>query len=106
MEDGAEGLVGRNDCTTLRTAHCQADSPMRTLDRLDVVAKGERISVFASARSFLHHQVRSMVGCLALAGEGKWSPDDMTTSLEARDRTALGFNAPPDGLYFLRADYP
>jgi tRNA pseudouridine38-40 synthase len=106
MADGAARLVGRHDFTTFRSAHCQADSPLRTLDRLDVVAKGERISVFASARSFLHHQVRSMVGCLALVGEGKWSPDDMTTALEARDRTALGFNAPPDGLYFLRADYP
>ncbi|MFA6607083.1 MAG: tRNA pseudouridine(38-40) synthase TruA, partial [Sphingomonas sp.] len=73
---------------------------------LDVVRVGEEVHVFASARSFLHHQVRSMVGCLALVGEGKWNPDDMTTALEARDRTALGFNAPPDGLYFLRADYP
>lgn len=106
MAEGAARLVGRHDFTTFRSAHCQADSPLRTLDRLDVVADGDRISVFASARSFLHHQVRSMVGCLALVGEGKWSPDDITTALEARDRTALGFNAPPDGLYFLRADYP
>lgn len=105
MTDGAARLVGRHDFTTFRSAHCQADSPLRTLDRLEVVADGERISVFASARSFLHHQVRSMVGCLAMVGEGKWAPVDMTTALEARDRTALGFNAPPDGLYFLRADY-
>ncbi len=105
MADGAARLVGRHDFTTFRSAHCQADSPLRTLDRLDVVADGERISVFASARSFLHHQVRSMVGCLALVGEGKWAAADMTTALEARDRTALGFNAPPNGLYFLRADY-
>jgi tRNA pseudouridine38-40 synthase len=106
MQAGAARLVGRHDFTTFRSAHCQADNPMRTLDRLDVVADGERISVFASARSFLHHQVRSMVGCLGLVGQGKWSPDDMTAALEARDRTQLGLNAPSDGLFFLRADYP
>ena len=106
MAEGAARLVGRHDFTTFRSAHCQADSPLRTLDRLDVVADGERINVFASARSFLHHQVRSMVGCLALVGQGKWAPDDMATALMARDRAALGLNAPPDGLFFLRADYP
>ncbi|WP_448664817.1 tRNA pseudouridine(38-40) synthase TruA [Sphingomonas sp. CJ20] len=106
MQAGADRLVGRHDFTTFRSAHCQADSPLRTLDRLDVVAQGDRISVFASARSFLHHQVRSMVGCLALVGQGKWAPEQMTQALEARDRAALGLNAPPDGLYFLRADYP
>ncbi len=106
MADGAARLVGRHDFTTFRSAHCQADSPLRTLDRLAVIAQGDRIGVHASARSFLHHQVRSMVGCLALVGQGKWSPADMTTALEARDRAALGLNAPPDGLFFLRADYP
>ena len=106
MQAGAARLVGRHDFTTFRSAHCQADSPLRTLDRLDVVQDGDRISVFASARSFLHHQVRSMVGCLALVGQGKWSPDDMTAALEARDRAQLGLNAPSDGLFFLRADYP
>lgn len=106
MQEGAQQLVGRHDFTTFRSAHCQADSPLRTLDRLDVVREGDRISVFASARSFLHHQVRSMVGCLALVGQGKWTPDDMGSALAARDRAALGFNAPSDGLYFLRADYP
>lgn len=106
MAAGAARLVGRHDFTTFRSAHCQADSPVRTLDRLDVVVAGDRISVFASARSFLHHQVRSMVGCLALVGHGRWSPDDMAAALEARDRAALGLNAPPDGLFFLRADYP
>jgi tRNA pseudouridine38-40 synthase len=106
MAAAAARLVGRHDFTTFRAAHCQADSPVRTLDRLDVVAQGERISVFASARSFLHHQVRSMVGSLSLVGLGKWSPDDMAAALAARDRTRLGLNAPPDGLYFLRADYP
>ncbi len=106
MALGAARLVGRHDFTTFRSAHCQADSPLRTLDRLEVERDGDLIAVFASARSFLHHQVRSMVGCLALVGQGKWSPDDMTAALEARDRAALGLNAPPDGLYFLRADYP
>jgi len=106
MAEGAARLIGRHDFTTFRSAHCQADSPLRTLDWLDVDARGDRISIFASARSFLHHQVRSMVGCLSLVGQGKWSPDDLQTALEARDRTKLGLNAPPDGLYFLRADYP
>jgi len=105
MAEGARRLIGRHDFTTFRSAHCQADSPIRTLDRLEVSASGDRIVVSASARSFLHHQVRSMVGCLALVGQGKWSADDMTDALEARDRTALGFNAPSDGLYFLHADY-
>ncbi len=106
MAAGAARLVGRHDFTTFRSAHCQADSPVRTLDRLDVVRDGDIIRVRASARSFLHHQVRSMVGCLALVGQGKWSPDDMAAALEARDRAALGLNAPPDGLFFVRADYP
>lgn len=106
MAAGAARLIGRHDFTTFRSVNCQADSPMRTLDRLDVVRDGEVIRIFASARSFLHHQVRSMVGCLSLVGLGKWSADDMTTALEARDRAALGLNAPPDGLFFVRADYP
>jgi tRNA pseudouridine38-40 synthase len=106
MHDAAQLLVGLHDFTTFRSAHCQSDSPVKTLDRLDVTRDGARISVFASARSFLHHQVRSMVGCLELVGQGKWSKGDLKAALDAADRTALGFNAPPDGLYFLRADYP
>jgi tRNA pseudouridine38-40 synthase len=106
MHDAAQLLVGRHDFTTFRSAHCQADSPIRTLDRLDVARDGDRITVHASARSFLHHQVRSMVGCLALVGQGKWTADDLANALAAKDRSALGFNAPPDGLYFVRADYP
>ncbi|MBN8830763.1 MAG: tRNA pseudouridine(38-40) synthase TruA [Sphingomonadales bacterium] len=106
MHAAAQLLVGRHDFTTFRSAQCQADSPLRTLDRLDVVRAGDRITVHAKARSFLHHQVRSMVGCLGLVGMGTWSIGDMKAALEARDRTALGHNAPPDGLYFLRADYP
>ncbi len=106
MQAGAAHLVGRHDFTTFRSAHCQADSALRTLDRLDVVGDDARISVFASARSFLHHQVRSMVGCLSLVGQGKWSPGEIARVRDAKDRAQLGFNAPPDGLYFLRADYP
>jgi tRNA pseudouridine38-40 synthase len=106
MDIAVKILVGMHDFTTFRSAHCQADNPLRTLDRLDVVRDADRISVFASARSFLHHQVRSMVGCLGLVGQGKWSTKDLKDALDAADRTALGYNAPPDGLYFLRADYP
>ena len=106
MDKAAKILIGRHDFTTFRSAHCQSASPVKSLDRLDVVASGNRISVFASARSFLHHQVRSMVGCLALVGQGRWSADDLKAALEAADRAALGFNAPSDGPYFLRADYP
>ena len=106
MAAAAAVLVGRHDFTTFRSAHCQADSPIRTLDRLAVGRDGERVTVEASARSFLHHQVRSMVGCLALVGMGRWSIGDITAALDARDRAALGLNAPPDGLYFVRADYP
>ncbi|MGK6355302.1 tRNA pseudouridine(38-40) synthase TruA [Sphingomonas sp. DT-207] len=106
MQAGAELLVGKHDFTTFRSAHCQSESPIKTLDRLDVVRIGERVLVRASARSFLHHQVRSMVGCLAMVGRGQWSPADIGSALEARDRAALGLNAPSDGLFFLRADYP
>jgi tRNA pseudouridine38-40 synthase len=106
MQAAADMLVGKHDFTTFRSAHCQSESPIKTLDRLQIMRSGERISVFASARSFLHHQVRSMVGCLALVGQGQWRPADMAAALAARNRAALGLNAPPDGLFFLRADYP
>ncbi|RJF91418.1 tRNA pseudouridine(38-40) synthase TruA [Sphingomonas cavernae] len=106
MHAAAQRLVGRHDFTTFRSAHCQSESPLKTLDRLDVERAGERITIHAAARSFLHHQVRSMVGCLALVGQGKWSADDLQAALEARDRAALGLNAPPDGLYFAEALYP
>jgi tRNA pseudouridine38-40 synthase len=106
MREGAAHLVGRHDFTTFRSAHCQSDSPVKTLDRLEISRTGEEIHVEAAARSFLHHQVRSMVGCLAMVGRGQWTPDDMRKALEARDRSALGFNAPPHGLYFVEAVYP
>ena len=106
MREGAAHLVGRHDFTTFRSAQCQSDSPVKTLDALEVSRAGEEIHVRAAARSFLHHQVRSMVGCLAMVGRGQWRPDDMGKALEARDRAALGFNAPPHGLYFVEAIYP
>jgi len=106
MAQGAAHLVGRHDFTTFRSVHCQSDSPVKTLDRLDVSKVGEEIHVSAAARSFLHHQIRSMVGCLALVGRGQWQADDMKAALDARDRAALGLNAPPHGLYFVEAIYP
>ena len=106
MHEAAQRLVGLHDFTTFRSAHCQSASPVKTLDRLDVRRVTGGIEVEAAARSFLHHQVRSMVGCLALVGQGKWSADDVSEALEAADRAQLGFNAPPDGLYFVEAVYP
>jgi len=106
MQQGATHLVGRHDFTTFRSAHCQAQSPIKTLDRLDVRRRGETIEIEAAARSFLHHQVRSMVGCLALVGRGRWRSTDMADALAAKDRARLGLNAPPDGLYFMEAIYP
>ena len=106
MHEAAQRLVGLHDFTTFRSAHCQAQSPVKTLDRLDVRRDGEAIEIEAAARSFLHHQVRSMVGCLALVGRGRWSADDLADALAAKDRARLGLNAPPDGLYFMEAVYP
>jgi len=105
MHAAAQQLVGLHDFTTFRSAHCQSDSPVKTLDRLDVRREGEVVLIEAAARSFLHHQVRSMVGCLALVGQGQWSAGDLKAALEAKDRAALGYNAPPDGLYFVSARY-
>lgn len=106
MNKAAQILVGKHDFTTFRSVQCQSESPVKTLDRLTVRRLGETIEIEAAARSFLHHQVRSMVGCLELVGRGKWTRDDLRAALEARDRAALGFNAPPDGLYFVEALYP
>jgi len=106
MRKGASHLVGRHDFTTFRSAHCQSDSPVKTLNRLDVTRDGDELHIHAEARSFLHHQVRSMTGCLALVGRGQWSPRDMKAALEAKDRAALGLNGPPHGLYFAGASYP
>ena len=105
MHRAAQSLVGPHDFTTFRSVHCQAASPVKTLDRLDVRRHGDEIRIEVAARSFLHHQVRSMVGCLALVGMGRWSEQDMADALAAKDRAALGYNAPPQGLYFMEAIY-
>lgn len=105
MARAASFLVGQHDFTTFRAAECQAKSPIKTMDAFTVTARGDEIEVTASARSFLHHQVRSMVGSLRLVGAGKWSPEGLRHALEARDRKACGPVAPPDGLYLMRVDY-
>ncbi len=105
MHDAAQLLVGLHDFTTFRSTECQSDSPVKTLDRLNVRREGELVIIEAAARSFLHHQVRSMVGCLSLVGRGKWSATDLQNALDAKDRARLGHNAPPDGLYFMHAVY-
>jgi len=106
MHDAAGYLEGHHDFTTFRAAACQANSPVKTLDRLVVSAVGEEIRIEASARSFLHHQVRSIVGSLKYVGEGKWSADDLAAALAAKDRTRCGALAPSSGLYLVRVDYP
>jgi tRNA pseudouridine38-40 synthase len=105
MQAGAQNLIGRHDFTTFRSTECQAKSPVKTLDRLDVERDGDEVRVMASARSFLQHQVRSMVGSLIHVGDGKWSASDLAVALAARDRTACGQVAPPQGLYLMRVDY-
>jgi tRNA pseudouridine38-40 synthase len=105
MHAAAQRLVGHHDFTTFRSAHCQATSPLRTIDRLDVTRSGELIEIRATAQSFLHNQIRSFAGSLKLVGEGKWTPDDLQAALEARSRKACGPVAPPDGLFFMQVDY-
>jgi len=105
MQEGANLLLGRHDFTSFRAAACQAKSPLRTLDRLDVARHGETVEIIAGARSFLHHQVRNMVGTLKLVGEGSWRPADVAGALAAHDRSAAGPTAPPDGLYLVGVDY-
>jgi len=105
MHAAAQRLVGRHDFTTFRATECQAKSPIKTLDRLDVAREGDEVRVTTEARSFLHHQVRSMVGSLVHVGEGKWSADDLAAALAARDRNACGQVAPPHGLYLVRVEY-
>jgi tRNA pseudouridine38-40 synthase len=106
MQRASQVLVGHHDFTTFRSVHCQSASALKTLDRLDVERVGGEVHIHAAARSFLHHQVRSMVGCLALVGMGRWREEQIAEALAARDRAALGLNAPPEGLYFTRALYP
>ena len=106
MHRAAQSLVGLHDFTTFRSVHCQAKDPVKTLDRLNVERIGEEVHIHAEARSFLHHQVRSMVGCLKLVGQGSWREDQVAEALAAKDRSKLGLNAPPNGLYFVEAIYP
>jgi len=105
MHAAAQVLVGQHDFTTFRAAECQAQSPVKTLDRLDVSRRGEEIHIEASARSFLHHQIRSFTGTLKLVGEGKWTVRDVAGALAAKDRSRCGPVSPPDGLYLVRVDY-
>lgn len=106
MHEAAQLLVGLHDFTTFRSTACQSASPLKTLDRLNVRREGDHIIVEAAALSFLHHQVRSMVGCLAAVGLGRWTTQDLKAALAARNRSALAENAPPEGLYFVAARYP
>jgi tRNA pseudouridine38-40 synthase len=105
MHAAAQLLLGQHDFTTFRAAECQAQSPVKTLDRLDVSQRADEIHIEASARSFLHHQIRSFAGTLKLVGEGKWTPRDVAAALAARDRARCGPVSPPDGLYLVRVDY-
>ncbi len=106
MQAAADRLIGRHDFTSFRAVQCQAKSPVKTLDRLEVVRDGEEVRIRAEARSFLHNQVRITAGTLARVGEGAWSPDDVAAALAACDRAAAGPTAPPEGLCLLRVDYP
>ena len=105
MHAAAQVLVGQHDFTTFRAAECQAQSPVKTLDRLDVSRRADEIHIEASARSFLHHQIRSFAGTLKLVGEGKWTARDVAEALAAKDRARCGPVSPPDGLYLVRVDY-
>lgn len=105
MHEAGQRLLGKHDFTTFRSVQCQSASPVKTLDRLDVVRNGDLVEIHASARSFLHNQVRSMVGSLKRVGEGGWSADDLADALKAADRSRCGQVAPPDGLYLMRVDY-
>jgi tRNA pseudouridine38-40 synthase len=105
MHAAAQILVGKHDFTSFRASECQANSPEKTIDVLDVARRGEEIEIIAKARSFLHHQIRNIAGTLRLVGTGKWTRADMARALAARDRSAAGETAPAEGLYFLSAEY-
>lgn len=105
MHDAAQLLVGQHDFTTFRDSECQAKTPIRTLDRIELKRDGENITMEVEAKSFLHHQVRNTIGTLILVGEGKWTKADFKKAFEAKDRTKGGITAPADGLYLVRIDY-
>jgi len=106
MDEAAQYLIGKHDFTTFRSAHCQAKSALRTLEEVKVARNGDSIEIAVKARSFLHNQVRSIVGSLKMAGEGKWQPDHLAKILATKDRAACGPVAPAHGLYFMQVDYP
>jgi len=105
MHEAAQVLVGKHDFSSFRAVVCQSDSPVKTLNKLDVVREGDHILIHAQARSFLHHQVRNFVGSLKNVGVGKWTAEDLKTALEARDRTVAGETAPAAGLYLTGVSY-
>lgn len=105
MHQAAQFALGQHDFTTFRAAECQSNSPVKTLDSLNVSRQGDQVIITANARSFLHHQVRSLAGSLKLVGEGKWTPGDFKSALDSRDRARCGPLAPPTGLYLVRVDY-
>ena len=105
MREGANYLIGKHDFTSFRAKHCQAQSPIRTLDSIEIIKENFEVKVYVSAPSFLHHMVRNIVGSLALVGLGKWTPTDIKTALDVKERAAAGPTAPACGLYFLRVDY-
>lgn len=105
MHDAAQRLLGTHDFTTFRHVHCQAKSPVKTLDKLDVVRKDNQVQIYASSRSFLHNQVRSLAGSLVMVGDGRWTSADLVSALNAKDRKRCGPVAPPHGLYLLKVDY-
>lgn len=105
MAIAAKRLLGKHDFTSFRASECQADSPVKTLDRLEVMREGETIEIYAAARSFLHHQVRNIAGTLKQIGHGRWAPEEISAILEARDRSAAGETAPAEGLYLTGVRY-
>jgi len=105
MQQAAQHLIGHHDFTSFRDSECQAKSPIKTLDNLSITRSGEDITITTDARSFLHHQVRNMVGTLVLVGKGRWQPEDVKTALDAKDRKQAGPTAPPDGLYLTKVEY-
>ena len=105
MHEAAQILVGHHDFTSFRAAACQSQSPVKTLDKLDVKRVGEEVHIHASATSFLYHQIRNFAGTLVMVGEGRWTKEDIQKALDARDRAAAGPTAPPEGLYFVKVDY-
>jgi tRNA pseudouridine38-40 synthase len=105
MQEAANFLLGKHDFSSFRASECQSNSPMRTVDKIDIVRDGDNIEIRVTALSFLHHMVRNIVGSLVLVGEGKWEPIKIKEALEARNRRAAGPTAPAHGLYFVSVDY-